>query len=139
MDGYFASWASMTGAYFASPLSLASGNVQLLTILPAVGMVLFVIGLVLALLRREKRALWLAVPLVLSLFAPIAIGLSNTLLGWMGFSFVLFVGTIGLVVWVGMIANDAQHRLPVWLIGLGLLSFVAYCALIAIALTWGAS
>lgn len=137
MDGYFASWASMTGAYFNAPLSLLSGNVQLLTILPGVGMVLFVVGIVLAVIKREKRALWLAVPLVLSLFAPIAIGLSNTLLGWMGFSFVIFVGTIGLLVWVGMIASDAQHRLPVWLIGLGHFSYVAYCALIAIALTWG--
>ncbi len=39
--------------------------------------------------------------------------------------------------WVGAIASDARQRVPVWLTGLGLVSFVLFCGLLSIAVIWG--
>jgi hypothetical protein len=133
----FSSWWAMTSAYFAAPFSLLTGNVQLLTVLPTVGIPLLVLGVVIAVVQREKKARWLAIPFVLAALTPVIISLGNDILGWFGLLFVLVAGGVGLLIWTGVVASDSTKRLPIWLIGFGLISFVAYCALVAIALIWG--
>jgi hypothetical protein len=137
MDQAFATWWSMTSAYFTAAFSLLFGDVQLTTLLPAVGVVLALIGIALAIRWRERHAIWLIPPAILTLLAPFVIGLGETMMGPFGLFFTLIAGLVGLLVWIAVLANDATKRLPVWLIGLGCLSFVGFFARIAVAQTWG--
>lgn len=137
MEQAFTTWWPMTSAYFAAAASLLSGNIQLTTLLPATGLVLTALGIVLAIRWREKQAIWLIPPAILTLLAPFVIGLGETMMGPFGLFFTLIAGLVGLLVWIAIIASDATKRLPVWLIGLGCLSFVGFFARIAVAQTWG--
>jgi hypothetical protein len=137
MDQAVTSWWSMTSAYFTAAAALLSGDVQLTTLLPACGLVFAAIGIVLAFRWREKRAVWLIPPVVLTLLAPLIVTLGETMMGPFGIFFTLIAGFVGLLLWIAIVANDAGKRLPVWLIGLGCLSFVGFFARIAVAQTWG--
>ena len=137
MDQALTTWWSMTSAYFAAAALLLSGDVQATTLLPAAGLVLALVGVVLAVRWREKQAIWLIPPAILTLLAPFIISLGETMMGPFGLFFTLIAGLVGLLVWIAIIASDATKRLPVWLIGLGCLSFVGFFARIAVAQTWG--
>lgn len=138
IEGLLSTWLSLTSSFFAAPLGLFTGNTHPLNVLAAAGIVSFVVGLILAVVKREKRARLLLVPLILAIITPIIIGLGNLMMGWFGLLFVLIAGGVILLLWILVVAMDSNHRLPIWLIGLGLLSFIAYCAFVAIALIWGA-
>ena len=133
----FERFSSLLLSFLSAPLLLASGAAGVLTVLPAVGLLLLAIGVVLAILWREKQAMWLLPPLVASLLAPVALIVADGMMGWFGMLFALVVGSIGLLVWVLIVAGNATRRLPVVLAGLSLLAFPVYCGIISIALTWG--
>ncbi len=130
-------WWSMTSAYFMAPVVLAGGRVDVFTILPVVGLLLVVLGVLAAVSRREKQALWLALPAVAAAIAPIVVSFIYAMMGWFGVLFLLVLGGIGLLGWVGVIASDARKPLGVWLIGFGLMCFVVYCGLVSVAVIWG--
>lgn len=137
MDQAFATWWSMTSAYFAAAASLLSGDVQLTTLLPAAGLLLTVIGIVLTIRWGERRALWLIPVAIVTLLAPVVVTLGEIMMGPFGVFFTLIAGFVCLLVWIAVIAGDARRRLPVWLIGLGCLSFVGFFLRVAVAQTWG--
>ena len=137
MEQAFSTWWSMTSAYFVAAGSLAAGDVQVTTLLPAVGLILAVTGVVLAVLWREKRAVLMIPPAILTLLAPFIVTLGEIMMGPFGVFFTLIAGFVCLLVWIAVIAGDARRRLPVWLIGLGCLSFVGFFLRVAVAQTWG--
>ena len=128
---------SLLLGFLSAPLLLASGTTNVLTVLPALGLLLLALGVGLAALWREKQALWLLPPLAASLLAPVALYIADGMMGWFGMLFALVIGSIGLLVWVLIVAGNATRRLPVVLTGLSLLAFPIYCGIISFALTWG--
>ncbi|MDB5538752.1 MAG: hypothetical protein JWQ89_479 [Devosia sp.] len=136
-DQLFGSWWPMVTSYFGGPVSLLGGSVNSFTIVPAVGLALLVLGVILACAWREKQALWLAGPFVASALTPVILSIANMLGGWFVVIFALIIGAVALLLWIGVIAADATRRLPVWLIGLFTLSFVLHCGLVSVALIWG--
>ena len=136
MEQSVAQWWSMTSAYFAAPASLLSGNVQLY-LLPVIGLISLVAGVVLALQAKEKQAAWTVLPAIAAAFAPIALEFAFVTLGWVGLGFALLVGLFGVGLWIHVLASDATRRLPVWLIGIFILSFVAFCDFLAVVAVWG--
>ena len=46
--------------------------------------------------------------------------------------FFLLAGVGALLVWIGLIVGKAPNKLPIWLLGLGLVSFVAYFGLVTL-------
>ena len=137
LEQFAATWAAMASSYLSSPLQLAGGAINAFTLVATAGLLLLVAGLVAAVVLREKQALWLIPPAIAALLTPIVLGLANAMTGWLGMGFALVLGGVGLLLWIGMISGDATRRLPVWLLGFALLSFVIYCGLISIAVIWG--
>lgn len=131
-----AQWWLFVSGYLAAPQPLFAGVIQPLTLIPAAGIACFIAGLVLAALWREKRTLVLLPLFVLAALAPVAIAFAHATLGWLGLGFAVLFGGFGLLLWVGLVATDATRRLPVWLLGLSLLSFVAYCSVVSVAMVW---
>lgn len=125
MAQHFATWWSSLFAFLDAPLGLLS--LDPLALIPALGIVLGLIGLYLAITLREKQSVWLLPPLVLATFAPVIIDIAEDVMGWVGMSFVMFVGLICLLIWISILAHDATRRAPIWSIGLSLLSYVAWC------------
>jgi hypothetical protein len=126
MAQHLATWWSSILAYLAAPLGLLS--LDPLALIPAVGIVLGLSGLHLAVRHRERQAPWLLPPALLATLAPVIIGIAQDVMGWLGMSFVIFVGFIGLLIWTSILAYDATHRPPIWLIGLSLMSYVLWCS-----------
>ncbi|HEY9012312.1 MAG TPA: hypothetical protein VIN06_14980 [Devosia sp.] len=137
MEQSVAQWWSMTSAYLAAPASLLSGDFQLYLLLPVVGLVCLVAGTVLAVRAREKQAIWTLLPAIAAALAPIALEFAFGMLGWVGLGFALLVGLFGIGLWIHVLASDATKRLPVWLVGIFLLSFVAFCDFLAVVAVWG--
>lgn len=137
MEQHLATWWSMTTEFFQAPTALAAGTVHIPNLVATLGLTCLLVGLLLGLIWREKQVLWLPLPAVAALLAPLILTISHEVLGWVGLGFSLIAGAIGLLIWIAMIANDATKRLPVWLIGLTLLSYVGYCGLVFIAFIWG--
>lgn len=136
MDNLVSTWWGMTSAYFAGPAALIGGRVSVLNALPVVGIVLVILGIFLAIRMREAQARWLALPALATLAAPIIVTIAYDIMGWFGVLFALVIGGVGLLGWVGGIGIDARKRLPIWLIGFGLMTFVLSCAAIAIGAIW---
>ena len=136
-DQFFSSWWAMTSAYLTSPLALLSGGLTPAAIISALGLLALVAGLVLALVQREKQVLWLLPPLVLALITPLVLGFFRGMIGWVGVMFALLVGVGMLLIWTGVLAGDARRRLPVWLVGLGLVAYVLFCGYVSAAVIWG--
>ena len=122
-----AAWWAPIVSYFSAPFGLLSGTVDPLALIPVLGILCGLVGGYFAFVRREKQVPWLLPPVVLTAITPLIIGLAEVMMGWLGMSFVMFVGFIGLFIWISVLAHDATHRLPVWLLGLFLLSYVAWC------------
>jgi hypothetical protein len=137
MEQSFATWWPMTSAYFQAAASLLSGDIQLTTLLPAIGLILAAIGIVLAIRWREKQARWLIAVAIATLLGPFVVTLGEVMMGPFGVFFTLIAGLVCLLIWIAVIASDAARRLPVWLIGLGCLSFVGFLLRVAVAQTWG--
>jgi hypothetical protein len=125
MTQHLATWWSSLLAFLAAPLGLLS--LDTLALIPALGIVFGLVGIYLAVTLREKQSVWLLPPFVLATLAPVIIYIAEDVMGWVGMSFVMFVGLICLVIWISILAHDATRRLPVWLIGLSLMSYVAWC------------
>ena len=120
-------WVAVSG-YFTDAASVLTGHVQLLPLGAALGLVCLVAGvlwLVLGRIRHAMRVIWL---LAAAILAPVAITLSNSILGWLGMLFAVLAGAIFLVVGTTVIANGADRRVPVWLIGVFSALFAYYCA-----------
>ena len=137
LDQIFGSWWPMVSSYFAGPLSLALGTVSPFTVIPTVGFVLLLLGIIAAVAWREKQAVWVVGPIVAAALTPVVLAISNILGGWFVVIFALVIGVVGLLLWIGIIAGDATRRLPVWLVGLFAVSFVLYCTAVSVAIIWG--
>ncbi len=137
LQNMISTWWTMTSAYFGAPAALFGGQVSVQTILPVAGMVLLVIGIIVAVRRKEARARWLGITAVAAAVSPFVVSYVYDMMGWFGVLFFLILGGIGLLGWVGVIASDARHRLPVWLIGFGLVSYALFCGLFSVAAIWG--
>lgn len=137
LDFMISSWWSMTSAYFAAPFSLIAGQVRVDTVLATAGIALLVLGVALALFWRERQARWLALPAIAAALAPLVVSYIYAMMGWFGVLFLLVLGGVGMLGWVGVIASDARRRATVWFTGFGLISFVVYCGLLSVAVIWG--
>lgn len=137
LEQLFGSWWPMVSSYFGGPLALASGSVNAFSIVPTLGLVLLALGVILAITWREKQAVWVIGPVIASALTPVILAISNILGGWFVVIFALIIGAVALLLWIGVIAADATRRLPVWLLGLFALSFVAHCTFLSVALIWG--
>lgn len=137
LEQLFGSWWPMVTSFFGGPLALASGSVNAFSIVPTLGLLLLVLGVILAIVWHEKQAVWVAGPVVAAALTPVILAIANILGGWFVVIFALIIGAVALLLWIGVIAADATRRLPVWLLGLFALSFVAHCAFISVALIWG--
>lgn len=139
LQNMISTWWTMTSAYFSAPAALAAGQVTVQSILPVAGILLLVLGIVVAVQRKEARAKWLAVTAVATAISPFVVSYVYDMMGWFGVLFFLVLGGIGLLGWVGVISSDARYRLPVWLIGFGLVSYLLFCGLYSVATIWGVS
>lgn len=137
LEQIFGSWWPMVSSYFAGPLALAAGTVSPFTIVPTVGFALLVLGMIVAVLWREKQAVWVIGPVIASALTPVILAIANILGGWFVVIFALVIGAVGLLLWIGVISADATRRLPVWLLGLFAVSFVVYCTVVSVAIIWG--
>ncbi len=137
LQAMMTTWWSMTSAYFSAPLALLGGRIGPDTVLSTVGIGLLILGIVLALFWREKQARWLALPAIAAALAPLVVSYIYAMMGWFGVLFLLVLGGVGMLGWVGGIASDARYRMPVWLTGFGLISFVVYCGMLSVAVIWG--
>ena len=55
LQNMISTWWTMTSAYFGAPAALLAGEVNVQSILPVVGMMLLVLGIVVAVLRKEAE------------------------------------------------------------------------------------
>ena len=137
LEQIFGSWWPMVSSYFAGPVSLAGGIVSPFSVIPTVGLALLVLGILTATVWREKQAVWVIGPIVAAALTPVILAISNILGGWFVVIFALVIGAVGLLIWIGIISADATRRLPVWLLGLFAVNFVAYCTAVSVTIIWG--
>jgi hypothetical protein len=129
---YLTGWQSMTAAYFGDAASLLSGNITALSVTAAAGIVLLVAGLLVAVAQRVKRTRRLIIPALLTILWPIFILYIENTISWMGRVFLSFFGVGALLIWIGLIVGKAPNKSPIWLIGLGLVCFIAYFGLVTL-------
>jgi hypothetical protein len=132
LETYMGGWQSLTAAYFADAASVLGGNYTALSVTAAAGIVLLVVGLIIAVAQRVTRAGRLIVPAILTLLWPILVLYIENTIAWLGRIFHSIFGVGALLIWVGLIVGKAPNKLPIWLIGLGLVSFVAYFGLVTL-------
>lgn len=137
MEQHLATWWSITSAYLNAPATLFDTPFQPMALLPTFGLVCLLVGLVLALKWRQRQALGLLAPGVIAAVTPITMLVGFDILGWVGLGFIVIISIIGLLLWVGIIANDTQKRRSIWLLGLFELSYLLYVGGVAIAFIWG--
>ncbi|KQU97498.1 hypothetical protein ASC89_19625 [Devosia sp. Root413D1] len=137
LDQLFGSWWPTISSYLAGPPALIGGTVTPFTVIPTVGFALLLLGILAAILWREKQALWVIGPIVAAALTPVILAIGNILGGWFVVMFALVIGAVGLLLWTGIISGDAARRLPVWLLGLFAVNFVVYCTARSIAIIWG--
>jgi heme O synthase-like polyprenyltransferase len=116
MNLFLEKWLDAASAYVRAPADLASGQVSVLSIVPTLGMLCALAGIALALVRRERQALWMIPLLLLAAATPSVLRLTHGLVGWFGMLFAILVGAVMLLLATGVVASDASHRLPVWLL-----------------------
>lgn len=132
METYLSGWQSMTAAYFADAVSLTAGNVTALSVTAAAGVLLLVAGVVVAVAQRVRRTWRLTVPALLTILWPIFILFIENTISWMGRIFVSIFGVGALLIWIGLVVGKAPNKTPIWLVGLGLVCFVAYFGLVTL-------
>ena len=131
-ETYLTGWQSMTAAYFNDAVSLLGGNVTALSVTAGAGIVLLVAGLIVAVAQRVRRTWRLTIPAILTILWPVFILFIENTITWMGRIFLSFFGVGALLIWIGMIVGKAPNKTPIWLIGLGLVCFVAYFGLVTL-------
>lgn len=131
-ETYLGGWWFLTSAYLTDAASLASGNVTALSVTAAAGLAALAAGVVLAVVQRVTRTRLMIVPALLTLLWPIFILFIEDTIAWIGRIFVSVFGVGALLIWIGLIVGSAPNRLPIWLLGLGLASFVAYFGLVTL-------
>ena len=131
-QSYLTGWQSMTAAYFADAASMLGGDVNALSVTAAAGIVLLLAGLLVAIAQRVTRTRRLIIPAILTILWPIFIIYIENTIAWMGRIFLSFFGVGALLVWIGLIVGKAPNKTPIWLIGLGLVSFIAYFGLVTL-------
>jgi hypothetical protein len=137
LESFIGTWWSMTSAYFGAPFALLAGTVSSFTILPTIGLILLILGIVLAFSWGEKQTRWVGLPALAAALAPFVVGYMNIMMGWFGVLFFLVLGGVGLLGWVGVIASDARKRSPVWLTGFFPISYLVFCGMVSVAVIWG--
>ena len=137
MEQHFATWWSMTSTYLQAPATLFDTPFQPLALIPNLGLICLLVGVALALKWRQRQAWYLVAPGIIALLTPITITVGFDILGWVGLGFIVIVSVIGLLLWVGIIANDVEKRRSIWLLGLAELSYLLYVGTVAIAFIWG--
>lgn len=128
MAGLAQTWWSAISGYFVAALAVFHGDTGALPVIALIGVVCLILGVALVLAWRVKhaaRTIWLVVA---ALLAPIAISLSNSILGWLGMLFAVLAGAIFLIVGTAIFANNADRRIPIWLIGLFAMALAFYGA-----------
>lgn len=131
-ETYLTGWQSMTAAYFNDAVSLLGGNVTALSVTAGAGIVLLVAGLIVAVAQRVRRTWRLTIPAILTILWPVFILFIENTITWMGRIFLSFFGVGALLIWIGLIVGKAPNKTPIWLIGLGLVCFVAYFGLVTL-------
>ncbi len=109
-------WSGVSASASAAFLPL-TGHIDAVTGLAALGVVCLVAGVVLALRWREVQALWMLPLAVMASLCPVVVSLATDKLGSLGGGFALVAGGFLLILAISLIANDATHRRPVWLLG----------------------
>lgn len=137
MDRALELLALVASSFAAACLQLLSGSLQPTTLIAGFGALCLVAGLALAILRRERRIIRFLAPLAFALLLPAIIFFFNLMVRRVGIWFGGIGGVVILLIWVAILANDTRHRLPAWLIGLAILSYGAFAALVMLALDGG--
>lgn len=137
MEQQLATWWSITSAYVNAPTTLLDTPFQPMALLPTFGLICLLVGVALALKWRQRKALWLLAPGLIAAMTPITMLVGFDILGWVGLGFIVIISIIGLLLWVGIIANDVQKRSSIWLLGLFEVSYLLYVGGVAIAMIWG--
>lgn len=132
IENYIAGWQSMIAAYFADAASLLGGNVTALSVVAAAGIVLLVAGLLIAVAQRVTRTTRLIVPAILTILWPILVIYIENTIAWLGRILISIFGAGALLIWIGLVVGKAPNKLPIWLVGLGLVCFVAYFGLVTL-------
>lgn len=131
-ETYLTGWQSMTAAYFSDAFSLLGGNFNALSVTAGAGVLLLVAGLVVAVSQRVRRTWRLTIPAILTILWPIFILFIENTIAWMGRIFLSFFGVGALLIWIGLVVGKAPNKTPIWLVGLGLVCFVAYFGLVTL-------
>lgn len=124
-------WWSTVLSFFAAPASLLGGNFPPLPVVATLGLACLLIGIGLAVTWRVTQAWWLLIAAAIAALTPLVIGFANSVLGWMGMLFAVLGGAVYFLVQTAVIANGADRRLPVWLIGIAIAMFAAFCAAVS--------
>jgi hypothetical protein len=126
-------------SFITAPWTLATGSISLLSVAGTLGLVLLLVAAVLIIRHPEAHGRWL-LPLALAgCLSPAILWFARASMGWFGMLFALVLGLAGLLVWTGMLANDADRRAPFWFTGLGVMSFTGYAGLVGIIIVWSGS
>lgn len=131
-ETYLTGWQSMTAAYFIDAASLLGGNINALSVTAAAGVLLLIAGIIVAVAQRVRRTWRLTIPGILTILWPIFILFIENTITWMGRIFLSFFGVGALLIWIGLIVGKAPNKTPIWLVGLGLVCFVAYFGLVTL-------
>ena len=131
-ETYIGGWWAYTGAYLADAISLLNGNVTALSVTAAAGIVLLIAGLIVAVAQKVTRTRRLTIPAILTILWPLFIIFIENTITWMGRIFLSFFGVGALLVWIGLVVGRAPNKTPIWLVGLGLVCFVAYFGLVTL-------
>ena len=124
-------WWPTVVAFFAAPLSLLAGDPKPLAVVATLGLASLLVGVTLAIIWRVTQAWWLLIAAAVAAMSPIIVGFANSILGWMGMLFAVLAGAIYFLVNTAVLASGADRRLPIWLIGIGMILFAAYGAAVA--------
>jgi hypothetical protein len=119
-------WPDVFAAYLTSLQALVGGVISGPSLLAGIGTICLVIGVALCLAQRERRALWMLVPLALASLTPFVLAWSSGMLGWLSVLFAAAAGIALLVIITGVVARDTRHRTPIWLLGLFTLTLAAH-------------
>ena len=131
-ETYFGGWLAMTSAFFAAPAGLLAGKLDTLGMVATAGIVLFVAGVIVAVVQRVGRVRRLIGPAIFTAFAPFVIIFAEHTLGWFGRLLISAFGVGAILIAIGVIIGRAPGKLPIWLIGLSFVCFVAYFGLVTL-------
>src|SRR5262245_58375461 len=103
-------WWSAISGFVAAALSVFHGDPSALPIIALVGIVCLIVGAALVVVWRVKHAARSGWLIAAALLSPVAISISNSVLGWLGMLFAVLAGAIFLVVGTAVFANGADRR-----------------------------